>query len=84
MNQLRGLFTDGLDQTRMAVSDAADGNAGERVKITFALFIPKQATLAAFERDGKALVSVHDVRHYDSTPKSITAAIAAVNPELIR
>ena len=70
--------------TWMTMPEAAHRDAAQGVKVAFALLVPYPAALAAFERDGKALVSVHDVRHYDSTSKSITAAVAAVNPDLIR
>ena len=65
-----------LDRIRVS------NNAGERVEIAFALLVPEPAAFAPFKGDGQALVCVHDVRHCVSTPKSNTAAAAAVNPEI--
>ena len=69
MNQARGLLADRLDQARMAVADAAHGNAGECIEVALALFVPQPAAFAALEGDRQALVGVHDVRHGVSTPK---------------
>ncbi len=46
MQQLTGLFADGLDHLGMAVSDPADGPSGEHIQDLIAVKIPERIVLA--------------------------------------
>ena len=57
-----GLLGDGLDQTRMGVTQTGHGDAGEPVQIALALGVPQPHAFAARESHGQPAIGVHQVR----------------------
>src|SRR5438045_8441634 len=61
--QRAGLFSDGVSDDRMAVTETGDGESAQEVEIALAVDVPQLGALAADERHGLGRLRVHRRTH---------------------